>query len=64
MTGGLSEGVVLIGVLCLYVLTPAMAVDRGRSMVLWIFLMLLMSPIITIIILACLGDTEEKGLER
>ncbi len=64
MTGGWSDGVTLLMALILFVATPAMAAERGRSVALWVFLMLLMSPFITIIILACLGDTEEKRLER
>lgn len=43
---------------------PGMARRRGRSTVGWFIFSLLLSPILAIIILALLGDTERRKMER
>ncbi len=64
-TGGF--GLLLLGVfvfwLCLW-LPASMAADRGRSVLGWLLLTLMFSPILTIIALLVLGPTVERVLSR
>lgn len=49
----------------LIALIPAvMARSRGRSQFGWFLFSVLISPIISIIILLCLGDTEKRRIEK
>jgi len=41
-----------------------MAKKRGRSGGGWVFLSLFISPLLSMIILACLGETEERRTNR
>lgn len=61
---GLFIVVVIIVVLILLVFVREMAITKGRNINGWIILSLLLSPIICIVLLACLGETEEKRRER
>lgn len=54
-------------VICLFGLfwyVYEMACRNGRSSFYWIVLSLLLTPITTIILLACIGETDEKRRER
>jgi hypothetical protein len=41
-----------------------MARTRNRSVLFWIFYSLLLTPLLSIILLKCIGDTEERKKER
>ena len=60
------EFVVVIIVLLIlsFAVVPRMANSRGRNSCGWIFFSLIISPIIVIIILAVLGETEERRINR
>lgn len=52
-------------ILFLLSLVPAyMADKRGRSYVGWLIFSMLFSPILGIILVACLGETEERRRDR
>ena len=53
--------VIFIVLLCL---VPGMAKKRGRSGFGWFVLSLLFSPLLSIILLALLGDTDEKRRQK
>ena len=61
------SAIILLGV-CVYLLfciIPAyMAEKRGRSVMGWFFLSILITPIYTAFIIFCLGETDEKRKER
>ena len=42
----------------------SMARKRGRDVFGWVFLSLFISPFLTMILLLCLGETEEKWKEK
>ena len=50
--------------LILSIVTFVMAQKRGRSGFGWFILSLIISPILCIIILACLGDTDGKRRKK
>lgn len=41
-----------------------MAIRNGRNSFYWLVISLLLTPITTIILLACIGETDEKRRER
>ncbi|MBD8390373.1 hypothetical protein [Dysgonomonas sp. BGC7] len=55
---------VIVVIIVLLVFVSEMAITKGRSTIGWIILSLLLSPILCIVLLACLGETEEKRRER
>ena len=61
------SAIILLGV-CVYLLfciIPAyMAEKRGRSVMGWFFLSILITPIYTAFIIFCLGETDEKRKEN
>lgn len=64
------DDVVAIIMLCfviyaLFCIVPAyMAEKRGRSVIGWYVLSIFITPIYTSVILACLGETNQKRKER
>lgn len=60
----MDEITILIFWLALWVLTMVLAVKRGRSVLGWAFLALLISPLLTCIILLCIGETQKRRFER
>ena len=46
------------------VIPAQMAETRGRSVMGWFFLSILITPIYTAFIIFCLGETDEKRKER
>lgn len=55
---------VLIAFIALCMIPMSMAKKRGRSQFGWFLFSFLLSPILGVIILACLGETEEKRRRR
>ena len=47
-----------------FVIVPRMAKDRGRDGCGWVVLSLIISPIVVIIILFALGETDESRIKR
>lgn len=41
-----------------------MASERGRSLLFWIVFSVFLTPVLSIILLACIGETEEKRRKR
>ena len=53
-------GVIIIGIsVGLYVLVAVMAKKRNRNVVLWVLLSLIGTPLLMIIILACIGNADD-----
>lgn len=52
---------VLVVSICLYVLVAVMAKKRNRSVVLWVLLSILATPLLMIIILLCIGKDNEHS---
>ena len=61
---GLMVLVVLAYFLLFPILVAKAARNRGRSGTLWFFLSLLISPILTVLLLLAMGDTDAKRRER
>lgn len=56
---------IILSLIILYIVIPVkMAHKRGRNGVGWVLITLLTSPLLSIIILACLGETEKKRRTR
>lgn len=55
---------VLIAFITLCMIPVSMAKKRGRSQFGWFLFSFLLSPILGVIVLACLGETEEKRRRR
>lgn len=58
------ELTVVIVWLALWILTMTLASKRGRSGFGWALLALLLSPLLTCIILLCIGETQKRRFER
>lgn len=58
------ELTVIIVWLALWILTMTLASKRGRSGFGWALLALLISPLLTCIILLCIGETQKCRFER
>lgn len=61
------SAIILLGVcvyLLFYIIPAYMAEKRGRSVMGWFFLSILITPIYTAFIIFCLGETDEKRKER
>lgn len=56
--------VIAVLIISLYVVPVKMANKRGRSGVLWFLFSLLISPILSMIFLALLGETDDKRRTR
>lgn len=56
--------IILAVIICLYVIVGKMANKRGRNAAGYIILSLFTSPFIVMIILAILGETDDKREER
>lgn len=58
--------ILAVVILCLsfYVIAVKMAGNRGRSQFGWFLFALFFSPILAMIFLALLGETDEKRLEK
>ena len=60
---------ILAAILCigiavgLYVLVAVMAQQRHRSVVAWILLSMIASPLLMIIILLCIGDSQKDSID-
>lgn len=61
-------GLIVLVVLAYFLLFPILvakaARNRGRSGTLWFILSLLISPVLTVLLLLALGDTDAKRRER
>ena len=55
---------IIINALILLYYVYELACKNGRSSLYWIILSLCVTPIISIILLSCIGETEEKRRER
>lgn len=55
---------IIINALILLYYVYELACKNGRSSLYWIILSLCVTPIISIILLSCIGKTEEKRRER
>lgn len=55
---------ILVILLILIVYVYEMAINRGRSTFYWILFSLIFTPILSMILLACIGETEDKRRER
>ena len=55
---------IIINALILLYYVYELACRNGRSSLYWIILSLCVTPIISIILLSCIGETEEKRRER
>ena len=55
---------VLVNALILFYYVYEMACKNGRSTFYWIYFSLCLTPLISIILLSCIGETEEKRRER
>lgn len=55
---------ILAFLLILLIYVYEMAVNRGRSTFYWILFSLVLTPILSMILLACIGETEDKRRER
>lgn len=60
----MEEITIIIVWLVLWVLTMVLASKRGRLGFGWALLALLISPLLTCIILLCIGETQEHRFER
>lgn len=57
--------ILIIAVIAILFYIPAsMAEKRGRSVLGWFIFSLLFSPLLAIIFLACMGETDKKRLKR
>lgn len=54
----------LLAILFLSLIPASMARTRGRSQFGWFICSLLLSPLIAILILLCLGETDARRLEK
>lgn len=54
----------IVNAIVLFYYVYEMANTRGRSAFYWIFFSLFATPVTGIILLACVGETEEKRIER
>ena len=55
---------IIVNALILLYYVYELACKNGRSSLYWIILSLCVTPIISIILLSCIGETEEKRRER
>jgi len=55
---------VFVAFIALCMIPTSMAKKRGRSQFGWFLFSFLLSPILGVIVLACLGETEEKRKRR
>lgn len=55
---------IIVNALILLYYVYELACKNGRSSLYWIILSLCLTPIISIILLSCIGETEEKRRER
>lgn len=59
---------IIVVIIAVYIgmsfVVASMARKRGRDVFGWVLLSLFLSPFLTMIILFCLGETEEKWKER
>ena len=55
---------IIANALILFHYVYEMACRNGRSTFYWIFFSLFLTPLISIILLSCIGETEEKRRER
>jgi len=55
---------IIVNALILLYYVYDLACKNGRSSLYWIILSLCVTPIISIILLSCIGETEEKRRER
>lgn len=60
----ISAILILIGYIALCMVSVSMAKKRGRSEIGWFILSFLFSPILGILLLTCLGETDSKREER
>ncbi|MFV0328449.1 MAG: hypothetical protein ACK5KL_01305 [Dysgonomonas sp.] len=55
---------IIVNALILLYYVYEMACKNGRSSLYWVVFSLCLTPIISIILLSCIGETEEKRRER
>lgn len=55
---------IIINAIILFWYVYEMASKNGRSVFYWVVLSLCLTPIVSIIMLSCIGETEEKRRER
>ena len=55
---------IIVNVLILLYYVYEMASKNGRSSFYWVVFSLCLTPIVSIILLSCIGETEEKRRER
>lgn len=55
---------IIVNALILLYFVYELASKNGRSIFYWIILSLCVTPIISILLLSCIGETEEKRRER
>ncbi|MBF0650983.1 hypothetical protein IR083_19375 [Dysgonomonas sp. GY75] len=60
----ISAILILMGYISLCMVSVSMAKKRGRSEIGWFFLSFLLSPVLGMILLAFLGETDLKREER
>ena len=60
----MDELTIVVIWLALWVLTGCMAAKRGRSAFGWMMLSLLLSSLLTVIILAFIGETQKRKYQR
>ena len=60
----MDELTIIVIWLALWVLTGCMAAKRGRSAFGWMMLSLLLSSLLTVIILAFIGETHKRHMQR
>jgi hypothetical protein len=55
---------IVINAIILFLYVYEMASKNGRSTFYWVVFSLCLTPIVSIILLSCIGETEEKRRER
>lgn len=57
-------GIVLLSLLLLALIPGLIASKKGRSFIGWYIFSVLLSPLIGLIVVLCLGESDEKRRER